>query len=214
MEASDEGGLPIVGPKLPGRAATDEAPAWFGNVFEMGKTADDAGHEHFTLFLRPFTDAQGRRHLLKTSASPTGLPERLVDPIDQPWAQANLGLVFTMLDADLRRALSEEIAGAPGLAGTPSDYGEDGFSVPAAPASGELPPLVAPSAAAPTATPPAAGAPVARPRVRTAATPTAAAAAAPAAAVAVEEPVPVPVAVTAGGPPPPPGKPPQRLPSS
>ena len=36
MEATDEGGLPIVGAKLPGRAATDEASSWFGNVAEMG----------------------------------------------------------------------------------------------------------------------------------------------------------------------------------
>src|SRR5262249_54062022 len=41
MEATDEGGLSIVGAKLPGRAATDEASAWFGNVFEMGRTTDD-----------------------------------------------------------------------------------------------------------------------------------------------------------------------------
>ena len=128
MEASDEGGLPIVGPKLPGRAATDEAPAWFGNVFEMGRTLDDQGQEHVTMFLRPFTDAQNRRHLLKTSASPWGLPDMLVDPPlkeKQPGAVANLKDVFRALDQDLiDRLAQEDVKDAPGLAGAPETYGE------------------------------------------------------------------------------------------
>jgi hypothetical protein len=166
MEATDEGGLAIVGAKLPGRAATDEASAWVGNCFEMGKTMDETGGEHFTLFLRPFTDAQGRRHLLKTSASPTGLPDKLVDPIGQPWAQANLGLVFRMLDEDLRRAMAEqEVAGAPGMAGTPTDYGEPFQQLPAgtAPAASEsLAPLAAPTTMSAAVAPaPATGAPAA-----------------------------------------------------
>jgi hypothetical protein len=215
MEATDEGGLPIVGAKLPGRAATDEASSWFGNVYEMGKTPDEQGKEHFTLFLRPFTDAQNRRHLLKTSSSPTGLPAMLIDPIDQPWAQANLGLVFKLLDQDLERAMAEEnIAGAPGLAETPTRYGET-FAVtatpPAAPATAApLPGLTAPTlapAVAPTpAAPPIGSAPPAvtarkRPRVEMA---------------PMAEPPPEPVAVGATtGPPPPPGmKPPAKLATS
>jgi len=130
MEATDEGGLPIVGAKLPGRAATDEASSWFGNVYEMGKTLDEKGREHFTLFLRPFTDPQGRRHLLKTSASPTGLPDKLIDPIDAPWSQANLGVVFTLLDTDLRQAMADEIVGAPGLSNTPAEYGDSFHTTP------------------------------------------------------------------------------------
>lgn len=228
MEATDEGGLPIVGAKLPGRAATDEASAWFGNVFEMGKTADDVGKEHFTLFLRPFTDPQNRRHLLKTSSSPTGLPDTLVDPIGQPWAQANLGLVFKLLDQDLRRAMAEPApTGAPGLTATPTEYGEP-FQVTAAAqppaAAGELPPLATPAAPAPvtpTVTAPAVGAAPAvvarrRPRVDTATpmttttpttmTPTMT----PTPATAAPEPVGV-----GAAPPPPPGmKPPAKVPGS
>ncbi len=128
MEATDEGGLPIVGQKLPGRAATDEASAWFGNVAEMGRTRDDSGKDHVTLFLRPFTDAQNRRHLLKTAASPWGLPDALVDPpIDEkkPGVIANLGDVFRALDADLKAALAKnDVADPPGMASAPSDYGE------------------------------------------------------------------------------------------
>jgi hypothetical protein len=232
MEATDEGGLPIVGAKLPGRAATDEASAWFGNVYEMGKEADDQGREHFVLYLRPFTDPQNRRHLLKTSASPTGLPEKLVDPLDAPWQQANLGLVFRLLDEDLRRALAEEVPGAPGLAGTPTEYGET-FSVPAAPttvapaaaAAGALPLPRLPEPAAPTPAPaaaPVATRSVAMPRKRRTAEPT------PAPATneidvplpldgADDVATPLDTAPTAppGGPPPPPGmRPPARAPGA
>ena len=161
MEATDEGGLPIVGAKLPGRAATDEASSWFGNVCEMGKTPDDAGRERFTLFLRPFTDGQNRRHLLKTSASPTGLPDALIDPVGQPWAQANLGVVFRLLDADLAGAMAEELPDAPSV---PADYGET-FSVVApeptgagagGAVAGGLPALVAPAPPGPQGPTPAA----------------------------------------------------------
>lgn len=134
MEASDEGGLAIVGPKLPGRAATDEAGAWFGNVSEVGLLLDDAGKEHHALYTRPFTDKQGRRHLLKTSASPTGVPDVLIDPIEAPWSQASLGVLFRLLDEDLRRALAQEMPGTPGIAGTPADYGDEpAFQTPTPP---------------------------------------------------------------------------------
>jgi hypothetical protein len=229
MEATDEGGLPIVGPKLPGRAATDEASAWFGNVFEMGKSPDEAGHEQFTLFLRPFTDAQNRRHLLKTSASPTGLPTYLVDPPDKPWAQANLGLVFKLLDEDLARALAEEtIEGAPGLAGTPVDYGEpfevlpagqNGSSSPAPPMGSPVPTSAPVVGGAPAVTP--AGIPAAATAPAGVTAPPAVVArsrrtqAAPAPAPSTPVAPPEPVSVAPGGAPPPPGmKPPQRAPSS
>jgi hypothetical protein len=231
MEATDEGGLPIVGAKLPGRAATDEASAWFGNVVEMGRSLDDAGREHFTLYLRPFTDPQNRRHLLKTSASPTGLRDKLIDPIEQPWTQANLGLVFEQLDEDLRRALAEKpIAGAPGIAATPTDYGDPFQLLPAAQApaaSSELPPMT-PVAPAPLATvppPPAAGVPVtvtARKRVRVETSPTppttpppTTPTTTPTTPTTTTPAVEAPVQITAGGPPPPPGmKPPAKAPGA
>ena len=213
MEATDEGGLPVVGAKLPGRAATDEASSWVGNCFELGKTPDEQGHELFTLFLRPFTDAQNRRHLLKTSASPAGLPDKLVDPFGQPWKQANLGLVFEMLDKDLNDALKEEIAGAPGLAGTPSHYGEP-FRQLAQPTP---PPEHAPVVAA---APPVAQAPTPEPHNHNAPAPVTVTARRRRAEPAVDpapapEPVAVAVAAVAGAPPPPPGmKPPQRAPGT
>lgn len=125
MEATDEGGLPIVGAKLPGRAATDEVTSWVGNAMEMGKTLGEDGVERFTLYLRPFTDKQGRRHLLKTSASPDGVPDKLIDPAageGKPFTIANLGNVWRLLDQDLVESLKEELPG--GGPEVPSSYGE------------------------------------------------------------------------------------------
>jgi hypothetical protein len=222
MEATDEGGLPIVGAKLPGRAATDEASSWFGNVYEMGRSSDEQGKEHFTLFLRPFTDAQNRRHLLKTSSSPVGLPEVLIDPIGQPWAQANLGLVFKLLDEDLRRALSQQVAGAPGLVGTPSDYGDTFQMLPAsiapsaltltapAPSGGPANPVVPASASAAGGPPAPAAPPTVTARRRAPAGPTTTTMT----TTTKDEPAPEPVGAASGAPPPPGMKPPQRAPGT
>jgi hypothetical protein len=167
FEATDEGGLPIVGAKLPGRAATDEASSWFGNVAETGKASDDLGKECFALYLRPFTDPQNRRHLLKTSASPTGVPDKLVDPaieFNRPYSVVNLGSVFRMLDDDLRRSLLEEMPGAPGTPDGMVEYGEvlsaPAPAVVAAPMMGGIPvmgmPVPAPASAYPMLMAPAA----------------------------------------------------------
>lgn len=166
-ETTDEGGLPIIGAKLPGQAATDEASGWFGNVFEMGKWNDDSGKPHFTLYLRPFTDAQNRRHLLKTSSSPAGtessLPDKLVDPAyseGAPFSVATLGMVFKMLDEDLRRACSEVLPGAPGQGEMMQDYGDSNqpTALPVAPAQPAAPPQMG---SLPLATPAALQAPTA-----------------------------------------------------
>lgn len=224
-EATDEGGLQIVGAKLPGRAATEDATSWFGNVLEQGKiTVNDDGKERVVLHLRPFTDKQGRRHLLKSSGS-VEVTEMLIDPPlteKQPMTNANLGLVFKLLDEDLRSALREELIGAPGISSEFMEYGEGGAAAPvvSAPALvGGIPALGAPVAVM-------GQPPIATPRARRPATPPAPAAASPVAAavpvVAAEAPAPVqagPPIMGAPGigsaPPPPPGmKPPMRAPGS
>jgi hypothetical protein len=201
MEATDEGGLPIVGLKLPGRAATDDASSWFGNVMEMGRTKDDAGAEHVTMFLRPFTDAQNRRHLLKTSASVWGVPDMLVDPPlaeKQPGVVANLGDYFRMLDRDLAQQLAaEDLPTAPGLAAAPTAYGETLTA--AQPTEATQQATAAPTpAAAPT--PVVSAAPQMPPRQKKA----------PSAAPVAAAPTP-----TGTTPPPPPGmRPPQKAPGA
>jgi hypothetical protein len=96
-------------------------------VFETGKSDDTLGNSCFTLWLRPFTDPQNRRHLLKTGASPAGLPDLLRDPPAaslQPYSVVNLGSVFKMMDEDLRRSLLEELPGAPGTPHGIVEYGD------------------------------------------------------------------------------------------
>ncbi len=239
MEATDEGGLPIVGMKLPGRAATDEASAWFGNMMEMGRTLDDAGKEHVTLFLRPFTDKQNRRHLLKTSSSPIGLPDMLIDPpLDEKKAGviANLGDVFRGLDADLKHALAtDDVKDTPGMAGSPTSYGETIVSalvaavtqaaiaqVPTpAPATPAAPAAPTVKAAAPRMPPKAKAAPAAAPKVTPIAESAGGAIASQGATAGMLAPDPPPQAAapppptTGTTPPPPPGmRPPQKAPGA
>lgn len=228
-EAAEEG-LPIVGAKLPGRAATDEASSWFGNVCEASTWNNpENGEKHRILYLRPFTDSQNRKHLLKTGGSPHGIPDSLLDPPEKekrPFEQFNLGLVFKMLDDDLRKA----VANQPILTTQLTDYGDavtveepqkqpaldtgaastaiappaGGVAAPAPATSGVAIPKPrsraragAPVAPAPTST----NGPVASQPVET---PAAAAPATPAAS-----------APTTGAPPPPPGaRPPQRAPGA
>jgi hypothetical protein len=222
LEATDEGGLSVVGLKLPGRAATDEASSWFGNVMESARVLDDKGKIRFTLYLKPFTDPQGRRHLLKTSASPGAVPAILQDPDEEenhPNANANLGNVFRMLDDDLRKALADTEQGMPGLPEGSQTYGEpftvEAASAPAPTVNTPAQPIVTTPAPVVTSAPPAQMPP---PRSRKAAP----SAAAPAVATPPAPPA-TPAAITTAGPdtpattaaPPPPGaKPPQRAPGT
>jgi len=127
-EASEEG-LPIVGAKLPGRAATDEASSWFGNVLEAGIYVNtDNGDEHRALYVLPFTDKQGRKHLLKTSGSPGSMPDKLFDPPikdNKAFVGFNLGLYLKMLDDDLRKALANQERLTPDTV----SYGDDAPAV-------------------------------------------------------------------------------------
>lgn len=225
LEATDEGGLSIVGLKLPGRAATDEASSWFGNVMETARVkvvVQNQEKSAFALHLKPFTDPQGRSHLLKTSGSPGAIPASLVDPPEeniQPNSIANLGAVFKLLDEDLRKQLAEETAkDLPGLASGLQTYGEPvvietpSVSTPGQVTTAPTPQMgstpapalaTAPAAATPTTT-------VAMPppsRRRTVAPP--APASAPAASVPTDSP-----AASAVAPPPPGAKPPQRAPGT
>ena len=125
-EDVDERSLSIIGPKIAGRAKTDEAPQWFGNVMETAKMAalDGSNAEQRILYLSEFTDAHNVRHLLKHRGAPGTMPAYLADPPggdDNPavaFTQVNLGLFFEMLAAALEKgivAARAEIPDAPGL---------------------------------------------------------------------------------------------------
>lgn len=146
-EGSDKGGLTIIGVDLPGQAALTQAPQWFGNIVEADAMQDENGKKHFVLRTTPFTDKEGRRHLLKTSASPNGIPTELIDPPlgeGEPFTNFNLGKVFKLLDADLKRALGDELPGAPGMPDGVMEYGEP-LRVDTAGGSRPVPAAIAPA---------------------------------------------------------------------
>lgn len=224
--ASDDAGLPIVGMKLPGHAATDQATGWFGNMFEMGRAVDDGGKEHHALYLKPWTDGTGRRHLLKCSATSEGLPAVLIDPLPEeggkPGSVANLGNVFRLLDEDLRQALTEEVKDAPGMPSGLVEYGEPIVSSgPATSGPGPASQIVggAPMAAPGGAPAPAAPGAIPRPTPRAsgrravaAPTPAPAAPAPQAQAAPPATAAPTPQATRPSAPPP--GRPPPRAPGT
>ncbi len=135
-ESTDEGGLPVVGPKLAGSAKTDIAPQWFGNVFESRLAVNDQGRKVRRLYLSSFIDQQNRNHLLRHKGDPRLVPELVSDaPYDEQGnppaeigTQFNLGYVFRQLDASLQKTVDDVAArypDAPGLESVPSQYGMD-----------------------------------------------------------------------------------------
>jgi hypothetical protein len=136
-ESTDEGGLPIVGPKLSGSAKTDIAPAWFGNVFEARLDVDaDQGRKQRRLYLSSFIDKQNRNHLLRHRGDPRLVPEVVSDqpydaqgnPPAEIGTEFNLGHVFRQLDASLQKTVddvAQRYPDAPGLENVPSHYGMD-----------------------------------------------------------------------------------------
>jgi hypothetical protein len=159
MEATDEAALSIVGPKIAGRAKTDEAGQWFGNCLETAKVPNlDGGvGEQFVLYLSEFTDGQGRRHLLKHRGAPGTMPEYLADPVGgmAPFSKFNLGLFFKMLDEALTAGIDAAkliYPDAPGLPEGIEEFGDGG--VPEQPQPVQAPAGATPIAEGPQVTTP------------------------------------------------------------
>lgn len=135
-ETTDQGGLPVIGPKLAGDAKTDIAPQWFGNVFETTVVETANKRKQRRVYLSQFIDDQNRRHLLRHRGDGRLVPEYVEDPpyeddgrppVDQ-FSKFNLGHVFRLLDASLAQTVDEIAAkypDAPGLDAVPSEYGMD-----------------------------------------------------------------------------------------
>lgn len=201
-EDVDDRSLSITGPKIAGRAKTDEAPQWFGNMLETAKVPalDGSNAEQRILYLAEFTDPTGRRHLCKSRAAPGTMPAYLADPPGgdtdptKAFTQVNLGVFFEMLDAALTKGIAQALTEFPDTPGMPEGLVEIGgvgiipaasepaptlqagpqtLSAPAAPAVASTP-----GAAAPVA--PAAPTPPTPPKGRKRATPAAPPAAVPA----------------------------------
>lgn len=181
MESTDEGGLSIRGPKLAGRARTDEGPSWFGNCVETGVVKTDKDERQYRLYLSEYTDSEGVRHLCKHRGAPGTMPPLLEDPpiagaeAETAFTGFNLGIFIQLLDKALEQTLKDmdqKYPDAPGVAEGWVEVGETALASPAAappvadrvatpaptPASPSAPGAQAPKPAAPKAPP----APVAR----------------------------------------------------
>lgn len=199
-EDVDERSLSILGPKIAGRAKTDEAPQWFGNMLEAAKIPAQTGTgEQRVLYLSEFTDGRGVRHLCKHRGAPGTMPPMLLDPPDTDehpegaFTQFNLGVFFTMLDLALDQGIAkarEEFPDAPGVVDGWQEIGGEVITQPPAPVPVQAgPPTLGganPGTATPTPPPQpvAAAAPAAPTAPQVAVKPRAAAARKPAAAKA------------------------------
>lgn len=154
MEASDEGGLSIMGPKLAGRARTDEAPQWFGNTLET-RVDEVSGRRMRRLYCSEWVDNESVRHLCKHRGF-GGVPPILEDPDTDPptFTQFNLGYFFELLDRSVQAVLADDeaLGEVPGLAASPASYGEKHQSAPRTPSTLPAERPVATSPPAPRAT--------------------------------------------------------------
>lgn len=140
-EDVDERSLSIVGPKISGRAKTDEAPQWFGNMLEAAKVPSLTGNagEQRVLYLSEFTDVRGVRHLCKHRGSPGTMPSFLADDprgeVEPAYAfvQFNLGMFFDLLDGALEKRIADVQAEFPDAPGLPDGMVEIGSPVLTAP---------------------------------------------------------------------------------
>jgi energy-coupling factor transporter ATP-binding protein EcfA2 len=142
-EDVDDRSLQIRGPKIAGRAKTDEAPQWFGNCLEAAKVPAVTGAgEQRVLYLDEFTD-NGIRHLVKNRAAPGTMPALLMDPPEDKthpelaFTQFNLGVFFSMLGSALAQQVAEARAANPNEPGLPEEeevsFGEAAFTGPVVP---------------------------------------------------------------------------------
>lgn len=125
-EDVDDRSLNIRGPKISGRAKTDEAGAWVGNCLEAAIIpAEQGSGQQRVLYLDEFIDGANVRHLVKNRAAPGTMPKRLIDPPedkDHPelaGTQFNLGLFFSMLGAAMERSIEQGKAQFPDAPGLP-----------------------------------------------------------------------------------------------
>jgi hypothetical protein len=156
METMDEGDLSIRGPKLAGKAKTDEAPAWFGDCLESMVVKNDKDERIYRLYLSEFVDDAGVRHLVKNRAAPGTMPAVLEDPPLKPGQEAstaftnfNLGVFYTLRDKArlaTEAAMDQKYPNAPGL---PEGIVEVGEVPPADPQHLQQPPPPAAGVAAP-----------------------------------------------------------------
>ena len=123
LRGSDEGGLPIYGPKIAGQAKTAEVPSWFGNVLEPATVTTEDLKSVRRLHLTRWME-NNIPHLCKNRYQASGvLPDYLDDPAEAKidsgaFTEFNLGKFMELTkEAELKvtRVYAEKFKTAPGL---------------------------------------------------------------------------------------------------
>lgn len=105
LRATDEGNMPIYGPKIAGRAKTADIPSWFGNCLGAA-IVEDGGKSVHRLYLKEYRDPGSTiPHLCKTRALGGTMPEYLQDGDgEDPNTQYHMGKFFELLEAAQSKA--------------------------------------------------------------------------------------------------------------
>lgn len=103
---SDEGNLPIFGPKVSGNAKTAEVPSWVGNCLHLSKSPEG----RFRLWTQTHSSpTEGSiPHLAKHRGEPNDIEPMLEDddPIGRPFEKCSLKYFFVRLEQSLQRSLA------------------------------------------------------------------------------------------------------------
>ncbi len=84
LATDDNRGVPIFGPKIAGKAKTDEVPSWVGNCLHTCIMPNDAGDDEWRLYTQTHTNASEGNvpHVAKTRCDPEALPVFYADPAE------------------------------------------------------------------------------------------------------------------------------------
>lgn len=105
LRATDEGDLPIFGPKLVGKAKTSDVPSWVGSCLGTTTMVAEDGRRVHRLYLSPYTDPGSHvPHLCHIRAVPGPMPAFLEDPPDAVFAEFSLGKFHELILAARDRA--------------------------------------------------------------------------------------------------------------
>jgi hypothetical protein len=120
----ETGGVPVLGPKISGNAATGKLGFWLGNLLHAAVEPNSPSDPKlvYRLWLTQHVDPNDPRKLLyqaKHRGTPAGMPQYLQDgPNDPPWTKFSLGYFYDLLQAQLETLDAEvrtKYPNAPGV---------------------------------------------------------------------------------------------------
>jgi hypothetical protein len=107
-KGSDDAGITIFGPKIPGTAKTGDVPAWCGNCLNLSQHPVGDGQMRYRIWTRTHSSPNEGNipHLAKHRGEPGDLPSFLEDKQGEPpFSTASLKHIFRTLDQKLAENL-------------------------------------------------------------------------------------------------------------